>query len=158
SLQKTDEPFTYCLKDIDTGQDIGRSFTIGGLSWPPIPTSEVDDEYLMRVNPADISRDRTRVLMIDADGLAHLIDPATGQAVGPPLEHTVDEAREGIRSVAFSPDGKYVLTRSPRVRALWSAETGAPINQHLNRIGVQVSRFSPGGKLVLAGTSFSSGQ
>jgi WD40 repeat protein len=157
SLQKTDEQCTYVLKDID-GEDIGQPFTIDGLSWPPIPTSDVDDEYLMRVKPADISPDHTRVVMIGGDGLAHLIDSATGQAVGPPLEHMVDGERDGIRAVAFSPQGKHVLTRSARARAIWSAETGAQINLHVNRIGVEVSRFSPGGKLVLAGTNFSSGQ
>jgi WD40 repeat protein len=163
SLQKVaNKEFTYSLRDVDTGQNIGQSFTIPDLVWPPIPTNEVDDEFLLRVRPADISRDRTRVVMIDRDGRAHLIDPTRGQAVGKPLEHVVAGVRDGgdlrIRAVAFSPQGKHVLTRSPRARAVWSAETGALIDLRYNRIGVQVSRFSPSGHLVLAGTNFNSGQ
>jgi len=118
----------------------------------------VDDEFLLMVRPADISLDRTRVLMIDPEGRAHLIDPATGQAVGKPLVHEADGVRDSIRSVTFSPQGTHALTRSPRARAVWSAETGALINQQYNRIGVQVSRFSPGGNLVLDGTNFNSGE
>jgi len=48
SLQKNAKQDTYNLRDISTGQSIGRPFTIPGLRWPPIPTIEVDDEFLLR--------------------------------------------------------------------------------------------------------------
>jgi WD40 repeat protein len=151
------KPYTYNLRDISTGEIIGRPFTIPGLRWPPIPTHDVDDEFLLMVRPADINLSRTRVLMIDPEGRAHLIDPATGKAVGKPLVHEADGVRDSIRSVTFNPQGTHALTRSPRARAVWSAETGALIDLQYNRIGVQVSRFSPSGNLVLDGTNYNSG-
>jgi WD40 repeat protein len=158
ALQQNAKDFTYNLRDIDSDQNIGRPFVIERKLWPTISTTDVDDEFLLRVKPADISLDRSRVVMIDHDGLAHLVDTNSGRAVGEPFKHEIEGVQDGIRSVAFSPTGKYVLTRSPRAHAVWSAETGALIDIQHNRIGVQVSRFSPNGNLVLAGTNFNSGQ
>lgn len=158
SLQQHAMQFTYHLRDVETGDTIGKPFKLPGLGWPPIQTTEVEDEFLMRVKPADISRDRTRVAMLDRDGRVHLIDPATGQTVGSPLEHQTDGVHDPIRAVSFCPMSKHVLTRSQRARAVWSAETGKLIDLHANRIGVQVSRFSPNGTYILAGTNFNSGQ
>ncbi len=89
---------------------------------------------------------------------ARLWDTATGQPLGPPIQH-----QEGVGTLAFSPDGKTFLTASgdyrqrvmPMVR-LWNTATRQPIGppfQHQQDI--RTLAFSPDGKTVLA-ASYSS--
>ena len=65
---------------------------------------------------------------------------------------------EGIHSVAFSPKGTLILTRSPRTLGTWSAVNGKQIRYRQNLIGIQLARFSPSGRMILAGTNYSEGQ
>jgi WD40 repeat protein len=68
-------------------------------------------------------------------GEAHVWDVATGQPVGPPLRHAA-----AVSAVAFSPDGKHLLTGSQDgVARLWDAVTGQATGPDLVHQGAIVS-------------------
>jgi len=71
---------------------------------------------------------------------------ATGQPACPPLTH-----RRGVKAIAFSPDGKTVLTGSSDGTArFWDVATGKPLGmplQHPFR-EVRAVAFSPDGQRV----------
>ena len=69
------------------------------------------------------SPDGKAVLTGSWDKTARLWDAATGQPIGPPMQH-----QGRVMAVAFSPDGKAVLTGSEdKTARLWDAATGQPI-------------------------------
>jgi WD40 repeat protein len=81
---------------------------------------------------------------------ARFWDAATGQARGDPLPH-----QDRVHLVAFSPDGKTVLTGSfDHAARLWDAATGEPLGsplQHQDR--VWAFAFSPDSRTVLTGSA-----
>jgi WD40 repeat protein/tetratricopeptide (TPR) repeat protein len=88
-------------------------------------------------------------------GEARLYDARTGKPLGPPLPHA-----DQVLSVAFSPDGKTILTGSGTFRThtgearLWDARTGKPLGPPLRHVDrVWAVAFSPDGKSFLTGTA-----
>jgi WD40 repeat protein len=79
---------------------------------------------------------------------ARLWDAATGQPIGAPMEH-----EQSVNAVAFSPDGKAVLTGSTDQTArLWDAATGQPVRAPMRHQDfVLAVAFSPDGKTILTG-------
>ena len=91
--------------------------------------------------PDDLHRERD-------DRRVRFWDAATGRPIGQPIEHS-----GGVSSVAFSPDGRTILTGSmDKTARLWDAATGRQLGQpmpHLTRV-LSVA-FSPDGKILLTG-------
>jgi tetratricopeptide (TPR) repeat protein len=78
--------------------------------------------------------------------MARLWDALTGRQIGPPLAHP-----GYVNSVAFSPDGKIILTgcRDKRAR-LWDAATGRLVGQTMEHSReVRSVAFSPDGRFLL---------
>ena len=74
---------------------------------------------------------------------------ATGERFGPVLDY-----RQPIYAVAFSPDGRRVLTGGWSNSArLWDASTGEPIRsfQHKLTEPVRAVAFSPDGRMIVTG-------
>ena len=88
----------------------------------------------------------------DADGTVRLWNPATGEAVGAPLQ-TGSGSQGGVSAVAFSPDGKLLASADgDGTMRLWNPATGRqvgapiPVTNALN--GVHGVAFSRGGTLL----------
>ncbi len=81
-------------------------------------------------------------------GIARLWDAATGRPVGRALMHS-----DAVKSVAFSPDGKTILTGCDDAMArLWDAETGRRVGvPQPHAYPVLALAFSPDGKTVVSG-------
>ena len=99
-----------------------------------------------------VSPDGTRVALIEADGLARIIDVASHMVVG-----VLSPPRESINKAAFSPDGTTILTfaKGELVATAWRADTFAPIwsttlpGQTYDYTATAATAFSPDGTTVL---------
>ncbi len=81
------------------------------------------------------------------DKTAQLWEAATGKRVGPPLEHL-----DTVFAIAFSPDGKTLLTASDDATArVWQASSGMALHTMLHLREVRAAAFSPNGESVLTG-------
>jgi WD40 repeat protein/serine/threonine protein kinase len=81
-------------------------------------------------------------------GEARLWDAATGEPVGDPFPHS-----DAVRSVAFSPDGKTVLTGCDDGMArMWNLETRRRVGvPQPHAFPVHAAAFSPDGQTVVTG-------
>ena len=77
------------------------------------------------------ARDGSRLAAASMDTTVRLVDVATGRAIGDPLRHA-----EAVRGLAFSPDGRLLLTVSSGLSGtgaarLWDVATGRPASPEL---------------------------
>ncbi|MCI0681758.1 MAG: protein kinase [Gemmataceae bacterium] len=80
-------------------------------------------------------------------GEVQVFEVASGQAVGPRLEH-----RNIISSAAFSPDGSSLLVSSTdRTARLFAVPSGAPLHSLVHSGSVYAAAFSPDGRLFATG-------
>jgi eukaryotic-like serine/threonine-protein kinase len=123
---------------------------------PPLP----HEHYVKAVA---FSPDGKTAATCSADMTARLWDVASGKPLTAPLTHEtsarpgpVVSARESVvlHAVAFSPDGKRLLTACAGLTArLWDVATGKPLEPALRHEGpVTVAVFSPDGQSVLTGS------
>ncbi len=92
---------------------------------------------------------KTLLVRCFRDNRVRLGNAATGLPIGKPLEHKGD-----VAAVAFSPDGKTIVTGSLDRARLWDAATGLPIGQPMVHQGnVDALVFSPDGGALLTGST-----
>jgi WD40 repeat protein len=124
------------------GADIDRATTLcerGDRTWGMLLLAH-SLKTAVRVGDADLER----VIRANLDGWRHvLIVPHA------PLPHG-----DWVWDVAFSPDGRTVLTGSKdRTARLWDAVTGQPVGEPLHHeFPVWAVAFSPDGRTVLTGS------
>ena len=142
---------TYRVRNLRTGA-AGAPFALPGGLGPDLKEAADD-----RVRPVAFSPDRALVAVVKAGGGAEVRRADTGALVAP-IAHIIHDRVEGIRAVEFSPDGARVMTRSTHARAICLIATLETEDLYANRVGVQLSRFSPCGRLVVTATNFNMAQ
>jgi eukaryotic-like serine/threonine-protein kinase len=136
------------------GDEAGRHIALANLSAWRRQLVELKSVFSHRstVMAVAFSPDGKTIATGGWDNTAQLWDAATGQPIGPRLEHWGE-----VFSLAFSPDGKTIMTGCkdrPNAARFWDAATGKPIGKPLSYPeAVWVVAFSPDRKTILTGDS-----
>ena len=111
------------------------------------------DDYRSAIGALAFSGDSTRIVTCDIGGKVQLWDSRTGEPVGEPLETYA----EGIPSVAFSRDGKCIVSGGEGSLMRWKQTSRGWIGQPLDAetddmaaMFVTSVAISPDGKLIAA--------
>jgi WD40 repeat protein len=135
---------------IVTGSNGGLAFIWDAVSAQPLVTMSSGP-----IHSAAFSPDDRQIVLGTQQGMAYLFDAATGEQ-----QYELDLAAPGCRtqcfvSVAFSPDGRYVLAGGGQRAWLFDASSGAllttfeqPANSRLTSVA-----FTPNGVSVLLGSA-----
>lgn len=127
------------LRDAQSGQVV-RTFTGHGAA----------------INSVAFSPDGKTILTGSKDTTARLWDVQTGHILrifGTQISPVYRPGHtSSVNSVAFSPDGRFVVTSSrDRTARLWNVQTGDLVRTFRNNGAVWSVTFSPDGKYILAG-------
>ena len=133
--------------NFETGQEI-RSFSIN-TSWAESAVFSPDGKYVFvgsGFDPNDERREFAEISLV-------LLDVETGKEVRSFTGHKVN-----VASVAFSPDGKQVISGSgDHTIKLWDVQTGNEIRTFTrNTYFIRAVAFSPDGKQFIACTDYNS--
>ena len=126
---------------LTAGQDrIAKLWDIasGGLLLPPM-------EHRRSIECFAISPDGNLVATGGADHMVHVWNAHTG-AEQVTLTHS-----NAVKSVAFSPDSRLIVTASDRTANVWDALTGERVRMFTHMRPVTVACFSPNGRMVMSG-------
>ncbi|BCJ42107.1 hypothetical protein GCM10010168_65150 [Actinoplanes ianthinogenes] len=98
---------------------------------------------------AAVSPDGTRIAIGYGGGVIRLWDAATFTPIGEPLVTPAEKARESVVSVAFSPDGRFLLSSAFAVNSLqiWDTTSGAVVH---TLPGGAAATWVPGTSTVVA--------
>jgi WD40 repeat protein/tRNA A-37 threonylcarbamoyl transferase component Bud32 len=111
-----------------------------------------DLRRILRANVALWSREHRHLrLSLEHDaGHLSIVSGTTGRSKT--VQVSPRPSSLGLRALAFSPDGKYVLTGRNRTAQLWDTETGQPVGHRLEHADtIYAVAFSPDGKTLLTG-------
>jgi len=88
-----------------------------------------------------------------ADGTARVWEAATGKEVARMIHDGYEGYDDSVESVAFSPDGKYVVSggRDDGTARVWEAATGEEVARMTHDLEVNSVALSPDGKYVISG-------
>jgi WD40 repeat protein len=164
-----DRGLTLCTLEGDSGQgllwlaralesapsddpELRRIITTNLVAWSdevPALRATFSRPEVRRGMALGLSPDGQILATSGGDGRVPLWETATGNPVGPVLQH-----KGYVAAIAFRPDGKAVLTgSSDRTAQLWDTATGKPLGPPLvHPNGVTAVAFSPDGRTVLTGS------
>jgi WD40 repeat protein len=118
-------------------------------AWQRLLERTVVIDHIRSVNSIKFSRDSRRIVTASSDWTARVVDLETGDASA--IVH--DEA---VFDASFSPDERFIITRSATAARIWDAQLAiAPIAVlRTDRNDMRSAAFSPDGQRVLtAGSS-----
>ncbi|MDP8269492.1 MAG: caspase family protein [Candidatus Tenebribacter davisii] len=140
---------TLKLWDIATGREI-RTFT-GHAGWVKSVAFSPDGRYILSGGDDNF----TWLTLPNGayqekrsgknNNMLILWDVVTGKKIRQFKGHTSD-----VKSVAFSPDGRYVLSESGKVTKIWDVSTGREISTFTLTGGNAFYGFSPDGNYILS--------
>jgi|GEM_PF-1904142 len=128
---------TVYLRRADSGEPIGQPLRHNANVWA---VAFSPDGRMILTGSGDATEQMSK-----KTGVAQVWDADSGRPLGQPLWHG-----HAVNAVAFSPDGKRILTGSSDGTArLWDAKSELPVGQTLpHEAPVKAVAFSPNGKRV----------